>query len=456
MSDSNKTTSTPEDTTSPPEKKADVSTPSSPPKPKLSAAEAEKRREDLVGSSFLGLIVISFGIILVGAIWAIKDLFTTDAFAGFLELSPQTKIFIVGLFLIGILMLSIFLLVLYRRGKDSIMDALFKDKPVLEFKDTEEYIPAKIIAAGALISIFTIFLGLMIGLIGYAIDDETTEDVLGFYNFLGSLTGGALVLIVGVFILIFTSLILGFVYIWQNGYYHLMNFILRNNKNTEVDASFNEEETVLGRIVFIFFVSTVLVVVIGIIWAIADAVNPDGWGETFSNYPFGVQFSLMGGFFTGLFILLIGAMIIYKWGNFMIMSALFVKMHPGNEEKDNLSAKIITIGILIGISMLVLSLIVWVFSFAAGAISGDGVANLFTAIAGLSGGMEMMAVGIVILVFLFLILGFIYFLNNGYYLALDWINKAEQAIDKGLDDAKAKAQKKSADRKAKKKAKKKD
>jgi hypothetical protein len=420
-----------------------MSTNNSPNPEPTSLASASKpdpiriRRENLIASNFLMIIAISLGIMIVGGVWAIKDLFTTNAFASFLELSAQSKIAIFGVVIIGLFILSIFLIVIYRRGKKWMLRMMFKDQSLHENKEDEIYLPAKIITACALISIFIIFLGLFIALIEYWVRKDAEQDFLGIYNFFNSLTGGTLILLVGIGILVFMGLILGLFFVWQNGYYALMKFILKNNEKLKIKHNFTMQQQWIGRVMFAILITSIIIIFFGIIWAIADAINPEGWGEVFVQYPFGIQFSVIGIFAAALFMLLIGAMMLYKWGNYAVMLSLFVKVQPEGVDKSNSAAKIITLGILIGISLISLSLIIWIISFAAGVISGDDVANLFVAIQGLSAGLAMMWYGIIIFVFLLLVLCFIYAFKNGYWVALKWVEKWQEAIDKSLDGKKS-------------------
>jgi hypothetical protein len=382
---------------------------------------------------FVGIITAGIFIVALGAIWSIGDIFSQNKFGAFLSLSFFSQLFIVGVIIIGLFILSVFLAVFYRRGRDSIIRALFKEKP--KEKDSEAYLPAKIIAAGALISIFIIVIGLLIALIEFMVQGATTD---GFWSFLGVLTGGLKVLISGGLVLAFTGLALAGFYAWENGYFFVMNVILRRNAaSPKPSFAINKNQKITAQVFFSLLVASVITIFFGIIYAIMDAITPTGKWQNFTNYPVGIQFSIIGCFASALFLLLIGAMLLFQWGNTMVIKALFER--KSTEAKDNQSAKIIAVGILAGIFLIAFSLVVWLLSLWFGAFADD-ITNPFEILASLSGGLIMLSIGLIVLVFVFLILGFAYIFNNGYYLIVEKIIQAQDKIDKSLDTTSIKIQ----------------
>ena len=108
----------------------------------MSAAPLEKngQTERIIVNSILYMTVIGIFIVVIGIFWAIGDLFSEDKLQLFLDASIQTQIFTIGLILLGIFFLSLFLVIFFKRGKNSVQTALFKDKPKSEMKEEEEYI----------------------------------------------------------------------------------------------------------------------------------------------------------------------------------------------------------------------------------------------------------------------------------------------------------------------------
>ncbi|MCP4762306.1 MAG: hypothetical protein GY870_11040, partial [archaeon] len=89
----------------------------------------DKDIENIVATVFFGLITLSLAIIILGGVWAIGDLFSTQKFVLFSQLSFPSQIFIAGFILVIIFFLCIILLVVYRRGKTAVLNSLFKAKP---------------------------------------------------------------------------------------------------------------------------------------------------------------------------------------------------------------------------------------------------------------------------------------------------------------------------------------
>ena len=417
----------------------------------LTPEEKEERRENIIVTTILWLTTVGLFILVIGVIWRIKDLFTETGWQEFLLLAPQTKIFIIGLILLGIFFLTLFLVVLFKRGKRSMHSMLFRDKYEEMSKD-ETYMPAKVITAGTLICIFTIFLGLIIAIMGFFLSGDG-DDPLNLWGWIDGMTGGAKILLVGGSILTLDGLIYGFVYTWVNGQWVVINQILKYNKAVEDKHTFDKNQNITGKVTFGIIVAEILMIVIGLIWAIIDAAFSD-FGEEFRNYPVGIQISFYGIFGALLFTTLIFSMFFYKRGNNLILTALFVQINPKDIEKDNISAKIITIGILVSITMMVLGLIIWILSLIITAVAESDTGNIFTTLAGMSGGLALLSYSVIAEVFTILTLSFSFFLHNGYAFTMDKIIKMEASLDGGLEDGKQKADEKKAERKKLRKMKK--
>ena len=141
-------------------------------------------------------------------------------------------------------------------------------------------------------------------------------------------------------------------------------------------------------------------------------------------YPFGIQFSILGIFFTSLFGLLIVSMMLFKWGNNHILNSLFGKKHP-DIKKESVLANVITIGILAGIFLITIGIITWLISLA----TGTGFINLFLVLSTLSIGLLIMSIGVVIAIFMLLILAFAYSYNNGYSYVLKIVKSGEKLAE---------------------------
>ncbi len=97
-----------------------------------------------IAQVFVLLITIGLFILIVGGVWAIADLFSTNKLQLFIGLSLFTQIFILGVMFLGLFVAFIFLVVFYRRGRDALLRSLFQLK--IRNKNVEEYLPARIIS----------------------------------------------------------------------------------------------------------------------------------------------------------------------------------------------------------------------------------------------------------------------------------------------------------------------
>jgi len=417
----------------------------------LTPEEKEERRENFMVTIILWLTTIGLFILVIGIIWRIKDIFTETGWADFLALSIQTKIFIVGLILLGTFFLTLFLVVLYRRGKRSMHNMLFKEK-YDELSKDETYMPAKIITAGTLLCIFTIFIGLVIAIIGFFLNAGEGEDPLNIWGWFTALTGGSRILLIGGSILTLDALLYSGIYTWENGQWVVINKILKYNKAVEDKYTFEKNQKIIGNVTFVIVITEILMIVVGIIWAIIDAAFLN-YGDTFRNYPVGIQISFYGIFGALLFTNLIFSMFFYKRGNNLILKALFVQVTPKDIEKDNSTAKIITIGILISISLMGVGLIIWILTIIINAVA-ESTGNIFTTLAGMSGGLALLSYSVIAAVFTILTLLFTFFFHNGYGFTMDKIIRMEKSLDDGLDSGKKKTDERKEERKRLKKLKK--
>jgi hypothetical protein len=244
--------------------------------------------------------------------------------------------------------------------------------------------------------------------------------------------GGLRIISVASIILILDALIYGFVYVWMNGQWLVINKILAVNKDIGGKYEYKKGEEISGKIVFAIVVTEICMIIFGIIWAVIDAIALN-WSETFKSYKIGYQISFYGIFGSLLFATLVGAMFLYKRGLNVIMIALFVQLSPRKERRNSM-AKVITIGILVGIIFIVFGLAIWVITLIAEALSGETGDNLFQILANLSGGLGLLAYGLIAFIFTGLALVFSFFLHNGYAFTMDKILKIEEKIDEGLDE----------------------
>ena len=393
---------------------------------------SETTLEDLVFSkseivsskSFFGIVIASVFVIIIGLIWGIADLIQPEGkWEMFLQLPLYSQVFIIALLTLFLLFVGIFLTVFYRRGRQWLLDGLYGNKPFRE-ETREEFLPAKIIAGGLLISIAIVVIGFTIAFIQeYLIGIDSS----GFIGEINIQSGGLRTLLIGIFIQIIVWLVIGFMYLWQNGYYFVMNYILNYNKKVG-ETGYNEKQRTIARVFFVITIFAIILIVLGIVYSIMDAVQPTGKWESFKTYSFGLQFAIIGTFAAGLFTLLVVSMMLYKRGMLVIMNALFLNLNKelAKDEKTTI-AKALTWGILIAIFAIFISLISYLISVGF-EVGGFNIFNLGS----LSGGITVLLVGLFILLFEVLILLFTYIYKNGYSVMVEQVIKIQDNFEKWM------------------------
>ncbi|MHA1619817.1 MAG: hypothetical protein ACTSVZ_11095 [Promethearchaeota archaeon] len=421
------------------------------PRPSKTPTERDKMMQDIIVKTILWMTTIGIFVSTIGLILAIGDMFSTEKLALFMELSFQSKLFVLGIILLGIFFLVLFLVVFYKRGRKNIKKNLFKEITQDTRSGDEAYQIAKYIAAGALVAVFLIFTGLIIALFEFLFGTFAFDIIPDFWK---DLTGGTYVLVISLIFLLFDGLLYSMIFIWENGHSFVIDSILIFNEKTLGKHDFTKNQQTVGKVLFALIVAELIGIVFGVVWAIIESFTGD-WGALFRDYPIGIQISFYGIFASLFFGTMVFSMFFYKRGNNLIMTALFVQYQPKGARKDNISAKVITIGILVAILFMFGGLIIWLIALLIEVLGSETATNLFMILAELSSGLTLLAYSTLIGVFTILALLFSYFFHNGYYVTLEKIMALESKIDSDLDEGLAKAEERKADRKKERKGKKK-
>ena len=178
---------------------------------------------------------------------------------------------------------------------------------------------------------------------------------------------------------------LAFIYFWYNGYYFIVSRILHRNEKYVVPWAYSKSQKNTGMVFFILFIASILTVIIGLAWAIGDYFSTDKF-QAFLNASLGVEFLIITLIATIIFALLILAMFFYKSGNMAILTSLYFKNPLPETNKNYPAAKVITIGIMAGFSLIVIAVVAWVFSKGTSLMHAGSGGSFFEDILGLSGG----------------------------------------------------------------------
>ncbi|GAB4315232.1 MAG: hypothetical protein Kow0069_16990 [Promethearchaeota archaeon] len=180
-------------------------------------------KEQKVAQGFYVAIVAFLCVVVLGAVWSVLDfLQPTGKLEDFLALSFGWQVAIVGIALFGAFVLLISFYLLYLSGNLSLLNALFKRRVELDEADsTKDNLAAKLMTGGFFVSLIVVTVGLVVGLLQVAFTG-TGDSGGGLTSAIASLSGGQLVLFIGVMGLAFTGLALGAISLWNNGYYFFL------------------------------------------------------------------------------------------------------------------------------------------------------------------------------------------------------------------------------------------
>ena len=127
----------------------------------------------------------------------------------------------------------------------------------------------------------------------------------------------------------------------------MVSRILRVNEKIVSPMEYTSSQKIVARIFFILAVTSFILIILGIIWAIADAFVQNGKWQSFLNYPISTQITILAAFSAGIFLLLIVVMFFYRMGNNFILKMLYYRIPVPESGKGYMSAKILAAGILI-------------------------------------------------------------------------------------------------------------
>ncbi len=187
---------------------------------KLSTFSKEQKN---IAYVFYGILVVAFIVIVAGAIMTFADLVApTGKIDLFLSLTLGYQISIVAGFLAGLFFMLVLFFGIYRKGTLVLLNVLFKKRGIeLRY---QKRLAVRIVAAGLLLSLITILLGLLFAIVQEFIWGSI-DWPFSLTSLLASLSIGQFILFLGFLILLIESIVLFIIYFWRNGYYLILKLI---------------------------------------------------------------------------------------------------------------------------------------------------------------------------------------------------------------------------------------
>ncbi len=180
------------------------------------------KRQKIIARSLYIFIVISILISVGGSALAISEIFQpTGKWGAFVEASLGLKIVIIA----GLLAVLFFFLLLFyslaKKGVDLVLKITCLKKDYDESYKGRTNV--KVGAAALMLSLFAILIGIVYLVLEQFLVNPTGEGNL--LSFLISLSGGQLLLFIGIGLLMINGLMFGLNYLWYNGYYLILRMI---------------------------------------------------------------------------------------------------------------------------------------------------------------------------------------------------------------------------------------
>ncbi|MBD3213760.1 MAG: hypothetical protein GF311_14210 [Candidatus Lokiarchaeota archaeon] len=174
-------------------------------------------KKEKVATAFYIILVAAWLVTIAGSIWTIADILNpTGKLEAFLSYNLGYQIAIIGGILAGLFFLLVFFIGFYKRGIKTILKVLYKKRELEE--KYKNRIDVQIAAAGFLISLIVVIVGLAIALL-WDTFSGTEEAIFSFTTLIEVFPNGVLVLFAGLGLFLIIGVIIFIIYFIRNGYY---------------------------------------------------------------------------------------------------------------------------------------------------------------------------------------------------------------------------------------------
>jgi hypothetical protein len=174
-------------------------------------------KKEKVATVFYIILVAAWLVTIAGSIWTIADILNpTGKLEAFLNINLGYQIAIIGGILAGLFFLLVFFIGFYKRGIKTILKILYKKRELEE--KYKNRIDVQIAAAGFLISLIVVIVGLGIALL-WDTFSGTDEAIFSFTTLILVFPNGVLVLFAGLGLFLIIGIIIFIIYFIRNGYY---------------------------------------------------------------------------------------------------------------------------------------------------------------------------------------------------------------------------------------------
>lgn len=181
--------------------------------------------QKVISTIIYSLFIVACIITITGVIWSILDIIMPlGKTALFLELNLGLQIAIVGAILAALLFLILMGYSLFKRGRRTIMDIIFKKKAIPDRYKNRTGI--KVATGLVIVCLFAVIIGFIYALIVEVAFGKTSASS----GLLLTFSGGEIVLFIGICLFLLDALFIFLILLWINGYYYILKLITNLEK----------------------------------------------------------------------------------------------------------------------------------------------------------------------------------------------------------------------------------
>jgi hypothetical protein len=191
----------------------------------MSERESYSKFQQIISWIFYLSLVITCLITIGGVVYTIADLIMREGkMELFQDLNFGFQIAIIGALLAGLFFLVALSFGMSKKGRSFLLRTIFRERAL--HSKYQSRLGIQIFTIGLLASVFAVITGIVIALL-YELFTGLS------FTFLRNLSSGQLLLFVGILIFMILGLIIGFFYLWHNGYYLIVNMFFTLEKSHE-------------------------------------------------------------------------------------------------------------------------------------------------------------------------------------------------------------------------------
>ncbi|HME53845.1 MAG TPA: hypothetical protein VKM55_16575 [Candidatus Lokiarchaeia archaeon] len=174
---------------------------------------------------------------------------------------------------------------------------------------------------------------------------------------------------------------------------------------------FTARENRVGVILFWLLIAGVTVFFAGLLYTIADVIQPTGKASLFWAFPMGLKIIIIGAFMFGFFMLFVIFTVLYNRGTKALTKAVFSAAKMYRETKPSNGARFVTAGLMVAIFIIGAGIVVILFQLPS--TNGHHGSGFLAFLDSLTVGEILLMLASVYLAFITLAILFVWVFSSG-------------------------------------------